>query len=256
MSPSRERWGGRFFLDIGRALYVGKSERATRHAHHAIQICISLERRFRIRSGSGGPWQYHTGAIVSPDAPHELAGDAGGIALLYVEPEGEDGRRLKVLTRGTAIVALEAATVRSLRALLLPLAATNAAPSRDLFQRLLACLGAAVGSDGVLDPRIARALSLLRANTADAPPSVWMATTVGLSTGRFRHLFLANIGISYRRYQLWLRLQAAVDEALRGASLTTAAHAAGFADSAHLTRTFRRMFGITPSALPMLTRLA
>jgi AraC-like DNA-binding protein len=35
----------------------------------------------------------------------------------------------------------------------------------------------------------------------------------------------------------------------RGVSLTTAAHAAGFADSAHFSRTFRAMLGIAPSAL-------
>ena len=34
-----------------------------------------------------------------------------------------------------------------------------------------------------------------------------------------------------------------------GESLSTAAHSAGFADAAHLTRTSRRMFGFPPSAL-------
>jgi AraC-like DNA-binding protein len=33
------------------------------------------------------------------------------------------------------------------------------------------------------------------------------------------------------------------------ASLTDAARAAGFADAAHMTRTFRRMLGISPSSL-------
>jgi AraC-like DNA-binding protein len=36
---------------------------------------------------------------------------------------------------------------------------------------------------------------------------------------------------------------------MRGESLSSAAHTAGFADSAHLTRTSRRMFGIAPSAM-------
>ncbi|MFJ9547724.1 helix-turn-helix domain-containing protein [Streptomyces erythrochromogenes] len=43
------------------------------------------------------------------------------------------------------------------------------------------------------------------------------------------------------------RLRAAMDAARGGANPTEAAHAAGFADGAHLTRTFRAMFGITPS---------
>jgi len=36
---------------------------------------------------------------------------------------------------------------------------------------------------------------------------------------------------------------------MKGASLSEAAHAAGFADAAHLARTSRRMFGIPPSSM-------
>ena len=63
-----------------------------------------------------------------------------------------------------------------------------------------------------------------------------------------RHLS-GGVGLPLRRYLLWLRLQDAVQAIAAGAPLTDAAHAAGFADSAHLSRTFRRMFGITPSDL-------
>lgn len=52
-----------------------------------------------------------------------------------------------------------------------------------------------------------------------------------------------------RRYVLWQRLRAAVELALKGATLTDAAHAAGMSDSAHLSRTFREMFGVAPSFL-------
>jgi len=59
-----------------------------------------------------------------------------------------------------------------------------------------------------------------------------------------------------RPYILWLRLQRAAGDMTDGASVTSAAHRAGFSDSAHLTRTFRRMLGATPSDLALLKRLS
>ncbi len=76
-----------------------------------------------------------------------------------------------------------------------------------------------------------------------------MAGAAGLSSRRFRELFAPQVGLSCRQYLLWTRLECAIRELARGASLTEAALTAGFADAAHLTRTFRRMVGIPPSAI-------
>jgi AraC-like DNA-binding protein len=43
---------------------------------------------------------------------------------------------------------------------------------------------------------------------------------------------------------------------MNGASATDAAHRAGFSDAAHMTRTFRRMLGATPTDLALLKRLS
>jgi AraC family transcriptional regulator len=63
------------------------------------------------------------------------------------------------------------------------------------------------------------------------------------------HLFVEQTGLPFRTYLLWLRLTKAVESMAAGASLTEAAHEAGFADSAHFSRTFRRMFGVAAAAL-------
>jgi AraC-like DNA-binding protein len=55
--------------------------------------------------------------------------------------------------------------------------------------------------------------------------------------------------MSVQSYLRWKRLIAAISASALGASLTQAAHAAGFADSAHLTRVFRATFGISPSSI-------
>jgi AraC family transcriptional regulator len=76
-----------------------------------------------------------------------------------------------------------------------------------------------------------------------------VAKLIHLSPGRTRHLFVEQTGLPFRTYLLWLRLVRAVEVYAGGASLTEAAHGAGFADSAHLSRTFRRMFGIAAASL-------
>ena len=78
-----------------------------------------------------------------------------------------------------------------------------------------------------------------------------VAAAVNLSPSRFRHLFVEETGMALRPYILWLRFQKAWALISQGQTLTEAAHGAGFADSAHLSRTSRRMFGIPPVALQM-----
>jgi AraC-like DNA-binding protein len=96
-------------------------------------------------------------------------------------------------------------------------------------------------------PAIAEALRLGPALTGGSMLLSDLATRVGLSTSRLGHLFAEQVGVPYPVWRRWLRLQLALAAVQRGASLTTAAHASGFADSAHLTRSCRAMFGITPT---------
>jgi AraC-like DNA-binding protein len=76
-----------------------------------------------------------------------------------------------------------------------------------------------------------------------------VAAAVGISASRLGHLFSDELGLPFRAYVRWARLQRAIDHARQGSTLTDAAHAAGFADSAHLTRVCHEMFGLAPSLL-------
>ncbi len=55
--------------------------------------------------------------------------------------------------------------------------------------------------------------------------------------------------MALRPYILWRRFLRVWELMTAGESLSSAAHRAGFADAAHLTRTSRRMFGFPPSAM-------
>jgi AraC family transcriptional regulator len=88
----------------------------------------------------------------------------------------------------------------------------------------------------------------------DTPVSlVDAAAHVGLSSGRARHLFVESTGLPFRTYLLWMRLNRAVELFAVGSTLTEAAHGAGFSDSSHLSRTFRRMFGIAADSLRVIS---
>ena len=99
------------------------------------------------------------------------------------------------------------------------------------------------------DPRITSALAWMRAHLATPIRLQDVAAAVHLSPGRFRHLFVAQAGTSFRAWLLWARAEHAIAAANRGMSWTAAAQEAGFADAAHFTRTCRRVFGIAPTML-------
>lgn len=81
-----------------------------------------------------------------------------------------------------------------------------------------------------------------------------LSARVGLSPSRLGHLFADELGLTFPAWRRWIRLRGALGAVLEGADLTTAAHAAGFADSAHLSRACRAMFGLTPSEALEATR--
>jgi len=70
-----------------------------------------------------------------------------------------------------------------------------------------------------------------------------------LSSSRFRALFAREVGLPFRQYRLWRRMAHVAQVAAKGASLTDAALGAGFSDSAHLSTSFKTMFGISPGFL-------
>lgn len=98
-----------------------------------------------------------------------------------------------------------------------------------------------------LDRRIERALASLEGEGATVAAA---AAQVGLSASRLAHVVTAALGSSPRAYRTWFLLRRALGAALLGgANLTEAAHAAGFADSAHLTRTCKQLMGVRPAQM-------
>jgi AraC-like DNA-binding protein len=73
-----------------------------------------------------------------------------------------------------------------------------------------------------------------------------LARAAELPRFRLFRAFVRTVGMPPHAYQRQARVRAAADLIRRGHRLSEVASAAGFADQAHLTRTFRRIMGATP----------
>lgn len=90
------------------------------------------------------------------------------------------------------------------------------------------------------------------------PPSLaWVAAQVHTSPYHLTRVFGEVTGLPLYRYLHQARLRAAVDMVLgSGTSLADISQQLGFADQAHFTTAFRRLFGIAPGALRRRRRTA
>jgi AraC-like DNA-binding protein len=217
------------------------------HAHHAIQVTLALDGEFGL--ASEGRWIGGPAAAVAPDVSHAFSA-RGLVAMLFVEPETRAGRALTDLIEHRGIAPLPLEPIADLVARLAAL--FRAGAEDDAFQSLgEAFVARLVGAEPApaLHPRVGRMVAWARANLGRPVGIAEAADAVALSPSRASHLFVEQTGVQFRTYLLWLRLTQAVEVYAAGASLTEAAHEAGFSDSAHLSRTFRRMFGVAAAML-------
>lgn len=221
------------------------------HAHHAFQLTLSLGGEFSLHLKDRvvpGPF-----AVVAPDAPHAF--EARGVnALLFVEPESPAGRALHQLMAGAPATAIDRARVQDAPELIAHAFAHPSAARERLVEvgRQICSRIASHVRTVEPDRRVRQIIKWANENLDGGLSLEDAAAAVGLSPSRTSHLFVEETGLACRTYVLWLRLKRAVDARNEGLDLTGAAQAAGFADSAHLSRTFKRMFGLPAASLEML----
>jgi AraC-like DNA-binding protein len=241
-----------YFPWDGGAIFVGTAGALPAHVHQAIQICFLFEGRIRLRSSNEDPWTGYDVGIVPSQHSHAM--DGGKVhygATIFVEPETREGRVLteRYLRGGIAEVDRTAikAVLPELRAAALERRGRLAIveQTRRVVQSLTQRTEPSVASD----ERIMRAVRYVSDHLSAPITLKQVAGVACLSPSRFRHLFIEQTGMGLRQYILWRRFVSVWEHRMNGASLSTAAHAAGFADSAHLTRTSRRMIGIPPSLM-------
>jgi AraC-like DNA-binding protein len=250
MNKNLPKYSG--YLWIGHFFYLGRISENTEHAHHALQVIVNREGRFRLRID--GSTIDCGGVVIGPDCPHQLLSSSDSQVHLLIDRESEVAKAIakQHLGEGSAKI-LTGALLKKLRGCIDGPGnyLGSCAQARDVYRNLVSELDGYSGhAEQTVDPRIQAVLDLLREKYLSPTPAIAeLASHACLSESRLMHLFIEQIGIPLRRYVLWQRVMTAVQFAVQGESLTEAAHNAGFSDSAHLSRTFRRMYGITLSKI-------
>jgi len=245
-------WEGACLWVLGKRPEDPPYPKTSFHSHHAVQVTLALQGSFTL-DGHDHRAAGVVAAAVAPDVEHAFEAHGDAVAHLFVDPDGQAGRELRRALFATGDVAPIAGPhldelSEQLHVALQARRRTHA-PFIELGRRLLAQL--APGSERDERPEVrVRKMSAWAAARLETPVSLEdVARHVNLSPGRARHLFVDQTGLPFRTYLLWLRLMRAVELFSAGSSLTSAAHGAGFSDSSHFSRTFRRMFGIAADSL-------
>ena len=186
-------------------------------------------------------------AVVSRDANHAVDARGGDIALLLLDADDVAAQRLAHLPPGIELWS-------RLNQLALPSMSSTCTELFNWVDVLLQKLGTQAPARVHSGP-ILRAIRFVAREVEHVPRLADAALAAQLSPSRLSHLFRAEVGLPFRRFVLWARLKRAAEVAARGASITECALAAGFSDGAHFSRTFRRHFGLSPSAVLSLIEL-
>jgi AraC-like DNA-binding protein len=245
-----------FIINAG-ALYLGPDMKSTVHALHNYKIFIAVHGDFDLHLMGGRAFRACKAIVIAPDRPHRIISRGAMFGAFYLVPETIEGQKVSRFFAGKEVFVppapVLAAIMPRLRMYLENGCSVQEADeiSNYLFNNLTP-----PGEAGAaLDRRITRALEHLDSRVGYRVRLAEVAAEIALSHSRLEHLFREQVGISISRYMLWSRTRAALMLMATRKSLTEVALEVGFSDSAHLSRTFRKMIGISPSTLLRTTRL-
>jgi AraC-like DNA-binding protein len=229
------------------ALFVwGPGEMSSSHSHHSVQLILALQGRLRARPRRGVRWRSCSGVFVAPGAVHEVDARGATVLIGFMDPESELAAPLVHRFGSTMVTVPDAVVAQWRQALGEPQALDARHVEAWVRSELLN-----ESHPRRIHPRVRRVLQFLRQQGLEQDDTSLerLAQIAELSPSRLMHVFTESLGIPLRPYLLWLRVQGAAGALVAGHTVTEAAHLVGFADAAHLTRTFRRTLGTTPSEL-------
>ncbi|MEV4392539.1 AraC family transcriptional regulator [Nonomuraea sp. NPDC049607] len=238
------------------ASLVGEAFAPHRHDTYAIGVTLAGVQTFRYRGELRRclPGEWH---VLHPDEPHDGAAgtDAGfGYRIFYVDPylvqEALGGRPLPFVAdpvvRPEGMSPALLAWLRHLDEPLEELARLEVALLVAAALERHADVPARRRRGALALEALTRVRELIAADPATRHPVAVLERVSGLDRWTIARQFRAAFGTSPTRFRTMRQLDLARRAMRGGLPLPEAALRAGFADQSHLTRMFKRAYGLTP----------
>lgn len=239
------------YLTGGRGVYVGRLERRFRQASGSSTLLVSLEDDLEVRARQERARQVSSSFLIPAGSQMDIDTRGANVALFFLDDFGTDLIRVRRLMRCASElgkqpvfhgIAGEADVVEF--ANILRFQRPSLASANQLVEDWLAHPSRAVDPP---DPRVVKAVDILKRHYNRNISASWLARQVGLSVPRLTQLFRQVTGCSIRRFRLWHRIFVTAAQLTRGTPLTDAALDAGFHDYSHFSRFYREMIGASPA---------
>ena len=248
-------------LDGIELIWVTSDHAFPRHAHDQFGIGWMVDGAHRSWSGRGAVEAARGDVItVNPNEVHDglpVRGEVRSWRMMFVSPE-----LVSELSGGTARgrelprpVASDPILARSVRTTFGALSTDPADVAREAVVLLLADLferdrrddlSNAVATSCPMSAPIRRIVERIHDEADDPVSLAELAALSGMSRTSVLRRFRREVGATPSAYAMQLRVRRARALLMGGTPLADAALATGFADQSHLTRAFKRQFGISP----------
>lgn len=227
-----------------KTLLFGPLRELTLHSMGSITINVGLYQPFSMNNSNGPPISYSC-AIIPAGFKHELNGNGNIVASLIIEKNSVLFESLKkqFSFHSSSITNINDDMWISIFRMIYEEKPTKSEIDRLLNELLLVDYEPKIN----LDSRVEQAMTIIQLSPNSILTQEDLASSVSLSSSRFRHLFREQTNIPFRSYRIWQRVLSAIKTLHQVDNLTHAAMEAGFTDSAHFHHCFKNSLGVNPS---------
>ena len=243
------------YLSEIRTMYIGRLAPVLSQASAASMLILSLDDTLEIIDNKNGSRYESRSFLVPAGSQATINTNNSLIMLCFLNVLGSDLAILKTRMKRTipisddrhfyADMVQEAEVIRSGLHIY-----DFTSPAEFAFAQLQQWIGEPdQNCDIDYDPRVEKAIELVKASILENRPVESIASELNLSVPRLSQIFKRVTGVPIRRFRLWHRIFITAVKMAWGMSLTEASVSSGFSDSAHFSRVFKEIGGVKPSTV-------